>query len=88
MQVDLTDNKGNRISVNILKTNSIEVETLKDWKFDWYILSKTTQSEVYKLYSQEIEGLLMIHFFDDEFFELKNIEVAPSNKGTFRRLFR
>ena len=82
MEVQLLDKKGNRINGEILETNPSELRKLKDWKFNWDEIIKSNKSKVYKLQTGKIEALLAIQFFDDEFFEMKNIEVAPSNYGS------
>jgi len=82
MQVQLTDRKGKSFNAEILKAKNTELKKLKGWNFNWFELDKSKKSEVYKLQTQEIEALLMIHYLDDEFFEMKNIEVAPSNYGS------
>ena len=58
------------------------MKSLKNWQFNWFELTKTPESKTYKLQTQEIEALLMIEFIDNDFFEMKNIEVAPSNLGS------
>lgn len=82
MQVKLIDKKGNSVSGEILKARQNDLKGLKEWKFNWVELAKSKKSNVYKLETQEIEALLIIQFIDDEFFEMKNIEVAPSNYGS------
>lgn len=82
MQIELIDKKGNSINAEILKAQRSELQKLNDWKFNWSELAKSKNSIVYKLQTQEIEALLIIQFIDDEFFEMKNIEVAPSNYGS------
>lgn len=82
MQVKLIDKKGNSTSGEILKARRNDLKGLKEWKFDWVELGKSKKSNVYKIETQEIEALLIIQFIDDEFFEMKNIEVAPSNYGS------
>ena len=81
MQVRLIDKKGNTLTAEILKAKTSELKKLSDWRFNWFELSKYKNSEVYKIQAQHTEGLMMIQFFEDDFFELKNIEVAPSNYG-------
>jgi len=82
VHVPLIDKKGNRVNGEILETKHTQLKKLKDWNFNWYELAKSVKSKVYKLQTQEIEALLLIQFIDDEFFEMKNIEVAPSNYGS------
>lgn len=82
MQVQLLDKKGNSINAEIQKTKSAELKRLQNWQFNWVELAKSKNSETYKLQTQELEALLMIEFIDEEFFEMKNIEVAPSNYGS------
>ena len=82
MQVKLIDKKKRKFTGEILKAKPEELKKLKDWKFNWYEIAKYKKSEVYKLETQQIEGLMMIRFIEDEFFELKNIEVSPSNFGS------
>lgn len=82
MQVLLIDKKKQRRAAEINGAKSLELKKLKDWKFNWNKLSKTKNSRVYKLHTEKIEGLMMIQFIDEDFFELKNIEVAPSNFGS------
>ena len=82
MLVKLIDKNGNSASGEILKAKQIDLKGLKDWKFNWAELAKSQKSNIYKLKTQEIEALLIIQFIDDEFFEMKNIEVSPSNYGS------
>lgn len=82
MQVELIDKKGNCIYAQIGKVKRIELQPFIDWQFNWFELSSSKHAVVYKLYTHEIEALLMIEFVDDDFFELKNIEVSPSNYGS------
>ena len=82
MQVHLIDKKGKNFNAEISKAKNTDLKKLKGWNFNWSELAKSKKSEVYKLQTQEIEALLMIHYLDDEFFEMKNIEVAPSNYGS------
>lgn len=82
MLVKLIDKKGNTASGEILKAKQIDLKGLEGWKFNWSELAKSKKSNVYKLQTQEIEALLIIQFIDAEFFEMKNIEVSPSNYGS------
>lgn len=82
MQVLLTDRNGKSLNAEISRAKNTELKKLEDWNFNWFELAKSKKSEVYKLQTKEIEALLMIHYLDDEFFEMKNIEVAPSNYGS------
>ena len=79
MQVLLFDKKGKSFKAEIFKANNADLKKLKGWNFNWSELAKSKKSQIYKLQTQEIEALLMIHYLDDEFFEMKNIEIAPSN---------
>lgn len=82
MQVLLFDKNGKSFKAEIFKANNADLKKLKGWNFNWSELTKSKKSQIYKLQTQEIEALLMIHYLDDEFFEMKNIEVAPSNYGS------
>lgn len=82
MKVQLIDKKKKSYDAEILEANPIELKRLKSWKFNWHELSKSKKSKIYKLQSKKIEALLMIQFIDNEFFEMKNIEVAPTNYGS------
>jgi len=82
VQVQLIYRTGKSFNAEILKVKNTELKKLKGWNFNWFELAKSKKSEVYKLQTKEIEALLMIHYLDDEFFEMKNIEVAPSNYGS------
>lgn len=85
MQVELIDKKGQKQSAEILEATSTELKKLKEWKFDWVELSKYKGSTIYKIETQDIECLMMIQFIDDDFFEMKNIEVSPKNYGSNER---
>ena len=82
MQVQLIDKKGQKWLANILEAKPSDVKKLSGWKFNWGQLSKYKKSKLYKLSTEEIEGLIMIQFVEDDFFELKNIEVSPLNYGS------
>lgn len=82
MEVLLLDKVGNERSAEIVKVVRDDLKNLNEWKFDWISLFDQDDSTVYKLQSGEIEGLLMVEQIESEFFELKNIEVAPKNYGS------
>jgi len=79
VQVLLIDKKRQKRSAEIKEARAKDSKELKDWKFDWIELFKNKNSKVYKLQTDSIEGLIMIQFIEEDFFELKNIEVSPSN---------
>lgn len=82
MQVLLIDKKKQSWTAEITEAKSSGLKKLSGWKFDWHKLSKCKKCTVYKLHTDKTEGLMMIQFIEDDFFELKNIEVAPSNYGS------
>lgn len=82
MQVLLKDKKNQKRTAEIQEAKLTDLKKLKGWKFAWHDLFKYDKSKVYKLQTDEIEGLMMIQFVEDEFFEMKNIEVSPSNYGS------
>ena len=82
MQVTLIDKKKQERSGEIQIAKPTELKKLKKWNFDWFELSRYKKSNVYKIQAEEIEGLMMIQFIEDDFFEMKNIEVSPVNFGS------
>ena len=79
MQVKLVDKKGKERNAEILQAKKSELIKTKDWKFNWIELN---ESKIFQLRTEEIEGLIKIEFIEPEFFEMKNIEVSPSNFGS------
>lgn len=82
MKVLLIDKKAKRFNAEIQRIKSPELKRVKGWKFNWHELSKYKNSKIYKLQTTKIEGLLLIQFLEEDFFEMKNIEVAPTNFGS------
>lgn len=82
MDVSLINQKQQKRSAKIYLAKPNELKVLKGWKFDWVELAKAKNSKIYRLESEAIEGLLMIQFIDEDFFEMKNIEVSPTNYGS------
>lgn len=82
MQVKLVDNKGKERNAEILQAKKSELIKTKDWKFNWIELYESKKSKIFQLRTEEIEGLMKIEFIEPEFFEMKNIEVSPSNFGS------
>jgi len=82
VQVILIDKTGRKNTAIIQIANPMDLKGLKEWKFDWYNLRKNKNSQVFKLQTEEIEGLIMIQFIEEDFFEMKNIEVSTSNYGS------
>ena len=82
MQVLLISSQSKIVSAEVQLADNEELKDLIDWKFDWLELSQYENSRVYKIQTEKIEGLIMIQFIEDDFFEMKNIEVAPTNFGS------
>lgn len=82
MEVYFFDKNKRRVAAQISEGHPSELKNLTKWKFNWSELDQYKDSRIYKLQSDQTEGLLMIQFIDEEFFEMKNIEVAPSNYGS------
>ena len=82
MQVKLVDKKGKERNAEILQAKKSELIKTKDWKFNWIELNESKKSKIFQLRTEEIEGLMKIEFIEPEFFEMKNIEVSPSNFGS------
>ena len=82
MQVKLVDKKGKERNAEILQVKKSELIKTKDWKFNWIELNESKKSKIFQLRTEEIEGLMKIEFIEPEFFEMKNIEVSPSNFGS------
>ena len=79
MQVKLIDKKKNERNAEIIEAKKSDLNKLNNWKFNWIDLYDSKNSKIYKLKTEYIEGLMKIEFFESDFFEMKNIEVSPSN---------
>lgn len=82
MRIELIDKEGQKQSGKLLEATSSELKKLEKWKFDWNELANYENSKIYMIQTQDIESLMMIQFIDDDFFEMKNIEVSPKNYGS------
>lgn len=82
MQIQLLDKEGQKQSAELLEAKSSDLKKLEKWQFDWSELAKYKNSKIYKIQTQDIESLMMIQFIEDDFFEMKNIEVSPKNYGS------
>lgn len=82
MQVKLIDKKKNERNAEIIEAKKSDLNKLNNWKFKWIDLYDSKNSKIYKLKTEDIEGLMKIEFFESDFFEMKNIEVSPSNFGS------
>ena len=83
MWVELIEKSQRKTSALISEANKSDLRNLsKSWKFDWLELNTTKKSKIYKIKTDRIEGLIKITFVDDDFFEMMNIEVAPTNYGS------
>jgi len=82
VEVILLDIKNQKRSGEIKIAEAAELKNLKAWNFDWFKVSKQKKSKVYKMGTDRIEGLMMIKFVENDFFEMRNIEVSPLNYGS------
>lgn len=82
MQVHLIDKTGQKHAANLIEANVSDLDKLKGWHFDWKALADNQNSKIYMIQTQAVECLMMIQFVDEDFFEMKNIEVAPTNYGS------
>lgn len=98
MEVELIDNFGTIRKAEISRVSLNDLIKVSQWRFDWQMLYSSSSIGVldafngvilYKIKTDKIEGLIKIEFLDNDFFEMKNIEVAPSNfgsQGTFKNV--
>lgn len=82
VQVKLIDQKKKERNAEIVESSKSDLKMLKNWKFDWIDLHNSKTSNIFQLKTEEIEGLIKIEFVDPDFFEMKNIEVSPTNFGS------
>lgn len=83
MEVELIDKNQNRIKAFISKVGAVKLKVLtSSWKFDWSLREKSKKTQIYKVDSGEIEGLLKIEFFEEGYFVMNMIEVSPQNYGS------
>jgi len=81
MEVDLINRSGDRRKGLIQETSKEELQLLKKWKFNWLDLYESGENKVFQIFTNKIEGLIKIEFVIPDFFEMKNIEVSPTNYG-------
>ena len=83
MDVELISITQEKVKASILKADDNDLESLsKSWKFNWLELNKTKNTQIFKIETIKIEGLIKLQFVDLDFFEMKHIEVAPTNYGS------
>lgn len=82
MEVKLIDKNKKVRKAEIIEVSKLDLKKLKNWKFNWFDLYNNKNSKIFQLKTEEIEGLIKIEFIEPDFFELKNIEVSPSNFGS------
>lgn len=82
MKVLLKDKKKKTRTAFIRQASKADLDNTTHWQFNWKTLSKSNSTRIYKLETEDIEGFMMIEFIEPEFFEMKNIEVSPSNYGS------
>lgn len=78
----MVDKNRKERNAEILEAKKSELKKTKDWKFNWVELNESKKSRIFQLRTEEIAGLMKIEFIEPEFFEMKNIEVSPSNFGS------
>ena len=81
MQVELTERTGKKRNALVRESDKGDLIELSKWKFDWVDFYESGDNRIFQVLTEEIEGLMKIEFVGPEFFEMKNIEVAPSNYG-------
>lgn len=82
MVVKILDQKENEFEAQIVTASKNDLETIKNWNFDWVELY-SSKAQFYKLvYKSKINGLIKIKWENPEHFILDNIELAPKNVGT------
>ena len=81
MEIDLINRSGDRRKGLIQETSKEELQLLKKWKFNWLDLYESGENKVFQIFTNKIEGLIKIEFVIPDFFEMKNIEVSPTNYG-------
>jgi len=82
VEVKLIDKNKKVRKAEIIEVSKLDLKKLKNWKFNWFDLYNNKNSKIFQLKTEEIEGLIKIEFIEPDFFELKNIEVSPSNFGS------
>ena len=82
MQVKLIEKNKKVRNAEIIEAQKSDLKKAKKWKFDWIELYEPKNSKIFQLKTEDVEGLMKIEFFESDFFEMKNIEVAPSNYGS------
>jgi len=82
VQIKITNQKGKKFDAVIRYADAEDLNSLHDWKFDWSALY-TDDSIFFKLsYNSQIQGIIKLEEENDQYYVLKNIEVAPSNYGS------
>ena len=84
MKVNLYDNlRSKKIVGHIMQASKMDMpNSASDWNFDWKSLHNKTALVFKVIYEDEIQGLLKMSRLEAGYYEMTNLELAPSNYGS------